>query len=239
MSAGCLKFTDGEFCGEPVLGPWLKRTCYDHAHVCVDCGEPTEYDEIRCPVHLGEVTNKRESGDSSMMESAEQTTTTDDPFANQEASTDDPFAGEQREPMPVVDKEGREIGQQPPEGAAPAPEPQPPAPAPEPQASANGQQAPAEAATGSKSPLRQYRLLYQTGPKTWEEHEWMDEGAQVPTRILEARNNEHVIRQAFDLLGQPDGGVTVLPVPESSFKPKRLQRKPVVPRTALDITDAY
>lgn len=229
MSAICLApISAFDFCGEPVL-PSLERTCYDHAHACFECGEPTEYENTFCPDHLGEeVNDKPQSGDP--MESAEQTTTTtDDPFANQTA--EDPFAE-----VPVVDKEGRQVVQD---------EAQDVEAAPEPQASENGQQAASEngqaapeAATGSKSPLRQYRLLYQTGPKTWEEHEWTEDGADVPTRILEARNNDHVIRLAFDLLGQPEGGVTVLPVPESSFKPKRLQRKPIVPRTALDITDA-
>lgn len=51
----------GEYCGEPVLAPSLNKTCYDHAHVCVTCGEPTEYDEVYCPQHGDEVPNTNES----------------------------------------------------------------------------------------------------------------------------------------------------------------------------------
>lgn len=173
------------------------------------------------------------------------TATAEDPFANE--AGDDPFAGE----PPVVNKEGEPVTdppvpepQEPPEAPVvtdpPVPEPdapqEPPAPpaAEEPAEGDGGAQAGAQAATEGKSPMRQYHILYRTGEKEWTEAEWDVEG--TPTRVVQARNNEHALRLAFTILGSPEHGVEVLPVPVSGFKPKRLKPKAVVPRTALDIS---
>lgn len=191
------------------------------------------------------------------MESAEQAAATADPFAENGDGGEDPFAGG-AEP-PIVNKEGETVeAQAAPEPQAPAEVPVPdapaaetqpissqdpsepvddpaPDPAPEPAAADGGADAPADAPAEPKSPLRRYRILYQTAPDQWTEVEWQEKGKK--TRICHARNNEHALRLAFGILGEPENGVTVLPVPDSGFKPKRLKRKAVVPRTALDISD--
>lgn len=191
---------------------------------------------------------------------SEQTAPTVDPFAENGNGGEDPFAGG-AEP-PIVNKEGDPVEPQaPPEPQAPAEVPDAPAaetqpisaqdpsepvddptpdPAPEPAAAGGGADAPADAPAEPKSPMRRYRILYQTAPDQWTEAEWDEtegKGKAKKTRICHARNNEHALRLAFGILGEPENGVTVLPVPDSGFKPKRLKRKAVVPRTALDISD--
>lgn len=175
----------------------------------------------------------------------------DDPFAH--AGDNDPFADQAGDPgppaPPVVNKEGEPVEPQvetPAEGegdgtvqplpATETPEatPEPPAVAEAAPAPAQEPPAPAQEPKGT-SPMRQYHILYQTGPNQWTEAEWAGDGGGK-TKIVQARNNDHALRQAFVILGQPKEGVTVLPVPVSGFKPKRLKPKEVVPRTALDIS---
>jgi hypothetical protein len=91
--------------------------------------------------------------------------------------------------------------------------------------------------------VRLYKLLYQTGPTTWEESQIPDEHAQTvpdekhgPQRFLKARNNDHARRLAWVIHGRPEAGITVIPVPASSFKPKRIKPKPPEPsRERLEI----
>lgn len=172
-----------------------------------------------------------------------------DPFAN--GGSEDPFADQAGDPgppaPPVVNKEGEPVAIESPvengndgegDGSTqplPATEtPEEGETAPEPPAAAEAAPAPAEEPQGT-SKIRQYHILYQTGPGQWTEAEWEGETGGK-TKIVQARNNEHALRQAFSILGEPEAGVTILTVPASGFKPKRLKRKPVVPRTALDIS---
>lgn len=91
--------------------------------------------------------------------------------------------------------------------------------------------------------VRLYKLLYQTGPTTWEETQIPDEHAETvpdekhgPQRFLKARNNDHARRLAWVIHGRPEAGITVIPVPASSFKPKRIKPKPPEPtRERLEI----
>lgn len=170
--------------------------------------------------------------------------TADDPFAGAGDGGDDPFAnqGGGDDAPPIVDKEGEPV--EPGIETQPLPTPEQPAEGGEDPEAAPDPPAAAEAAQGGagdggdgdkpKSPMRRYRLLYQTGEMDWREAEWEENGQK--TRIVEARNNDHALRLAFSILKEPDDGVTVLPVPDSSFKPRRLKKKAVVPRTALDIS---
>lgn len=169
----------------------------------------------------------------------------DDPFANgegpqtgQDAPIQQPDAdGVQPQPEPpIVDKEGQPV--EPPQG-----EPDPPQEPSQPGTAANsttnppdpgaGAQDAAGAAKGGKSEMRRYRLLYQTGEKGWEEAEWEEDGK--PTRVIDARNADHARRLAWPILGRPENGVTVLPIPDSAWKPKRLQARTVPVREALEI----
>jgi hypothetical protein len=171
------------------------------------------------------------------VESEAATAAVDDPFAG--GAGDDPFAN--GEP-PVVNKEGEPVeAVEDPDtgldaGEVPA-APEPPAPAPaaeEPGTNGSGAVEAVGEAEKPKSPMRHYHILYRTGEKEWTEAEWDADG--TPTRVVQARNNDHALRLAFTILGSPEHGVEVLPVPVSGFKPKRLKPKPVVPRTALDIS---
>lgn len=197
--------------------------------------------------------------------------TTDDPFAGEQG--DDPFAGgdnprpqaDQNAPLqeahpagddvqpepPIVDKEGARIDApaEAPAAAVQEPDaaPEPPAPA----AAAEEAAQPAQQAGDEKNPLRLYRLIYQTGEKSWEEAEWLEDDMGNPvdnsgikqdglkgnkTRILKARNADHARRMSWPILGAPDDGITVLPVPDSSWKPKRLKARAVPVRQALEIS---
>lgn len=146
------------------------------------------------------------------------------------------------------------------------PEPQPPV---EPQAPAEAPVEPQEASGGGEPPsqpptaaateggggggddeqpekakqIRLYKLLYQTGPTTWEDTVIPDEYAEVvpdekhgPQRFLKARNNDHARRLAFLIHDRPTAGVTIVPVPASSWKPKRVKAAPPKPdRERLEI----
>lgn len=134
------------------------------------------------------------------------------------------------------------------------PEPQPPVEAPATAAEGEGgdeppQDPPAPAATadeGGSEPepepepaakqVRLYKLLYQTSQTTWEESDIPDEYAEVvpdekhgPQRFLKARNNDHARRLAFSIHGRPDAGITIVPVPASSWKPRRVKAAPPRP----------
>lgn len=123
---------------------------------------------------------------------------------------------------------------------APAAAPQPAAaPAPAENGSAASQDAPKP-----KGEMRHYKALYQTAEKQWTEFPLtgeLPEDVKVVTvedeLYFEARNNDHATRIAYVLLGQPEAGVTVWPVPKGAFKPKRVKPAPVRPeRTRLEIS---
>lgn len=85
---------------------------------------------------------------------------------------------------------------------------------------------------GGSSPLRKYKILYQTGEDTWSEvkldPENSPDGVTVvrddDTLWVEARNNEHALRIGFVLLGRPDSGAVILPIPHGGFKAKRIRK---------------
>lgn len=144
-----------------------------------------------------------------------------------------------------------------PEPQPPATEPEPPAEAPPaPQEAPGGGEPPQEppAATGAEDgeqggddqpepqeaqqakQLRLYKLLYQTGETTWEETPIPDEYVEVvqdekgnSQRFLKARNNDHARKLAWVIHDRPAAGVTILPVPASSWKPKRIKPAPPAP----------
>jgi hypothetical protein len=103
-------------------------------------------------------------------------------------------------------------------------------------------------ARGGTPQLRYYKLLYATGPKTWTEHELKFDKGKEPAgvtiktddqgeRWMECRNNEHALKVAFAILGNPADGVTIFPCPAGAYKPKRVKPKPPAPeRTRLDIS---
>jgi hypothetical protein len=101
-----------------------------------------------------------------------------------------------------------------------------------------------EAANG-KSPVRHYKVLYQTGPSTWEEADLLKAKSDGNANIvmvdgqpwLAARNNEHATRLSFGVLGRPTQGVTSFPVPKGAWKPRRVKPAPPKPdRERLDIS---
>jgi hypothetical protein len=108
-------------------------------------------------------------------------------------------------------------------------------PAPAATADEGGSEPEPEPTSGAKQ-VRLYKLLYQTGETTWEESPIPDEYAEVvpdekhgPQRFLKARNNDHARRLAFSIHGRPDVGVTIVPVPASSWKPRRVKAAPPRP----------
>jgi hypothetical protein len=192
------------------------------------------------------------------------------PVVDKEGERVQPDASSSEPPAPAAEEVAQppvEATEQPEATEPPA---QPPV---EPQAPAEGAQAPVEPQSGTDggqepptpptgqgtqddgsgsepdpeaakaAQVRLYKLLYQTGPTTWEESQIPDEHAEVvpdekhgPQRFLRARNNDHARRLAFVIHGRPEAGVTVIPVPASSFKPKRIKPKPPEPsRERLEI----
>lgn len=167
---------------------------------------------------------------------------------------------------PVVNREGEPVApSEPPQAPAAPPEaPEPtttPTPA-APDASDNGT-APAADADAPEDPnapkkgFRHYVVLYQTGPGQFtvaplkDKHgkEGMDfirrltepaekEGdADVVNFYLEARNNDHAYRLCFTLFNRPADGVTVLPLPKASWRPRRVAPAPPAPeRERLSIS---
>jgi hypothetical protein len=143
----------------------------------------------------------------------------------------------------------------PPEVAAAPPQaaPEPPA---APEAAAAPEQTPAAPAASEpdaeattppargKGEMRHYKAFYQTGTNAWAEYPLTGEppdGVKVVQvegeAFFEARNNDHATRIAFALLGQPQDGVTVWPVPKGAYKPKRVKPAPPRPeRTRLEIS---
>jgi hypothetical protein len=104
---------------------------------------------------------------------------------------------------------------------------------------------PATGPRGGKGEMRYYKVLYQTGPKQWTEFDLAGVGDPLKQHIttqdgeawLLARNNEHAVRLAFAVVGSPEQGATVFPVPKGAYKPKRV--KPAAPkpeRTRLEIS---
>jgi hypothetical protein len=181
---------------------------------------------------------------------------TEDPFAGADGATPDiPIVDKEGEPVEIDSKPFEETVRAEEEAAEAAAEEQPAAPAaesapvpapepeaaPEPQEAASAPQTPGDAPRGGKSPMRHYHLMVQTGPKTWEELEWEEDDPDRPgkkrkQKVVDARNQEHAFRLAWLILGQPENGATVLPIPTSQMKPKRLNAKPVEPRVALSIS---
>lgn len=144
--------------------------------------------------------------------------------------------GEDEQPAPQPPVEPQEAPEQPvepqeaPAGGEPPQEPPAATGAGE---SGGGDEPEPEPATGKQTRL--YKLLYQTGETTWEETTIPDEYVEVvpdevhgPQRFLKARNNDHARRLAFHIHDRPTAGVTIVPVPASSWKPKRV--KPAPPR---------
>lgn len=95
-----------------------------------------------------------------------------------------------------------------------------------------------------KSPVRYYKVLYQTGEKQWTEADLKkakDGNTSVSANIvtlegedsgelwLAARNNEHAVRLSWAILGTPKEGVTTMPVPKGAWKPKRIAPAPPQP----------
>jgi hypothetical protein len=88
--------------------------------------------------------------------------------------------------------------------------------------------------------LRLYKVLYQTGPTTFEvanlddapntverEHEHV-KGKKKKERFIQARNGEGALRIAFIAVGRPAQGVSLLVIPSGSYKVKPV--KPANPQ---------
>lgn len=150
----------------------------------------------------------------------------------------------QPEPTPEPPAPPAEAEQPAAQEAAPEPEPEPEASA---AAAPVAEQRQPDAA-GKKSPVRYYKVLYQTGSEQWTEAKLPspDENHNIvlrtskktgsPARWLAARNNEHALRLAFAVLGSPTEGVTVLPIPEGGWKPKRIAPETQPERVRLAIS---
>lgn len=198
----------------------------------------------------------------------------EDPFANSGPEPDmadpaDEVAAESAEAdIPTVDREGNRVEPEAEEqasgdGAPEAPQEAPEAPqeAEEPQGQADVQDGEPEAQadeegdgeeekepSGPKTPIRYYRLMYQTADNQWTEVDVSnvrDLGVETETTRekglgqvtwIKARNNDHALRIAWVILGRPAEGVRAWPVPRGSFKPKLLRPKPPQPaRESLEI----
>lgn len=141
---------------------------------------------------------------------------------------------EQPEPQPPVEPQAAsEPSPEPQEAPGGAEPPQEPPAATGAGESGKGDEPEPEPVAGKQTRL--YKLLYQTGATTWEETPIPDEYVEVvpdevhgPQRFLKARNNDHARRLAFHIHERPTAGVTIVPVPASSWKPKRV--KPAPPR---------
>jgi hypothetical protein len=168
-----------------------------------------------------------------------------------EAAQEAPAAPAQPEAAPAQAEAPAAPAQAPVPPAEVDPERQPPAEpggdAPGAQAAAapagDGSQPPAQDEVKKKGEMRHYKVLYQTADKQWAEHplDQVPEGVNVVTldgeRWVEARNNDHMTRIAFTILGSPQDGVTVWPVPKGAYKPKRVKPAPPAPeRTRLNIS---
>jgi hypothetical protein len=188
----------------------------------------------------------------------------DIPVVNREGEQIEPPAAEATEPEtpaeptpepPAAPEEAPAAPEQPEAPAEPQEAPQPPvepqeqetpAPAAQPAATASSDGAQAAAAdTGGKSPIRHYKLLYQTADKQWTEADLSGIGDDLKPHtetiegevFLRARNADHARRLAWIIFGRPQNGVTVNPVAKSSWKPKRLSPAPSAPeRERLSIT---
>jgi hypothetical protein len=119
--------------------------------------------------------------------------------------------------------------------AAPEPQQQAPPAAPD-QAPSNGTQAESNS-DGPKS-IRHYKLLYATGPTSFEVAPLTDGDGKAKEEYvkliegehyLEARNNEHAYKLAFHLMGAPREGVTLWPVPKASYRPRKVSPAPPAP----------
>lgn len=162
--------------------------------------------------------------------------------------------------IPTVDREGDPIPSQPvtsaevpdatpqasevPEEAPPAPEtPQAAPSAPE----SDGGDAPSTEGGRRQrgtSPLRHYKILFQTSETGWDEVKLdpknTPDGVSIvkdeDTMWIEARNNEHAMRVGYVLLGSPNEGATILPIPQGGWKAKRVRKAPPRPeRERLEI----
>jgi hypothetical protein len=91
-------------------------------------------------------------------------------------------------------------------------------------------------------------VLYQTGPSTFDlvdlksklpahkdyvvkvtEPAEKEGDPDVTNWYLQARNNDHAYRLCFTLFDRPASGVTVLPLPRASWRPRRVAPAPPAP----------
>lgn len=85
---------------------------------------------------------------------------------------------------------------------------------------------------GGSSPLRNYKILYQTGDGQWTEMKLdpdnSPDGVNVvkkdDTMWVEARNNEHALRIGYVLLDRPENGARILPIPQGGWKAKLVRK---------------
>lgn len=103
---------------------------------------------------------------------------------------------------------------------------------------------------GGSSPLRNYKILYETASGQWTEvkldPENSPDGVTVVTlkdeekgtedQWVEARNNDHALRIGYVLLGRPDQGARILPIPHGGWKARLVRKAPPRPeRERLEI----
>jgi hypothetical protein len=85
---------------------------------------------------------------------------------------------------------------------------------------------------GGSSPLRNYKIMYQTGDGQWTEVKLDPDNTPDGVTVVkkddslwvEARNNEHALRIGYVLLGRPENGARILPIPQGGWKAKLVRK---------------
>jgi hypothetical protein len=184
-----------------------------------------------------------EIGDDPAQEVAAEPTPAPDtapPIVDREGNPVEPGTPGPPEPTPVPEPTPDPVGPPEPEQPPAAAEtPQGGQPTQEDQNTGNAPTSPQQEEQAGKSPMRQYKILYQTADNQWTEV--VLDAAKAPEGVsvvevpdvpgekwVEARNNDHALRLGFVLLNRPSNGVTIFPVPRGAYKPKRV--KPATPK---------
>jgi hypothetical protein len=153
---------------------------------------------------------------------------------------------------PAAPQEGQDEAEAAPEPQTATDGGQEPSPAPQADAAADadpaptaGGDAPQDTSQRGKAEMRYYKLLYLSAERQWTEFE-LDPTAEGQTDFVKlvdgepwmvARNNDHAKRIGFTILGRPQQGVRLFPVPKGAWKPSTVKPAPPKPeRERLEIS---